>query len=406
VFGRLVPVGLLLVFAGLVWWHGIIPYPDARYAYADHYRYIAMAQQPFGSTNPLTREAPFIWRILVPLLVFVLHAGTGLPILSGFQLITLLSLVGATLGIQWLLSGMHLSEGTVIAGTLAFVALGPAVAFNLWMPYLVDPLALAIMIWVVALAVHRVWWPLPLLAIVGALTKETTVLVFPCVLALAWSWRDKNGMWWSGGSLVGSVLGTFLLHLLLPSRGGWTLAMTFWVGLGGWPTSHLPFPLPVMVVLLLIFRMLGATVGAWLLLLPLALVPLLWVRTPWRARAAWILLGIVAPAQIFVNTDSDRHAILAAPAFLLAACIGVERLAALWHCSRWAIWGPVLAIQGFWSLGYAGWAGQSIGVLPLFGSLGYDRQLLTAGVLFVSAVVIGARVYAGSSRTRLLYQKA
>ena len=388
----LVPLGVLGLLAALIAWHGTIPYPDAHYDFADHERYLSLAQQPFGSRDPLAQEAPFRWRLVVPLVVWVLHTTLGLPLTTGFWLLTLLGLASATLALWWLLEGLGLSGEVRLAGTLAFVLLGPAVAFNLWLPYLVDPLALAIAILIMALAVHRIWWPLPLLAVVGAATKETTLLVLVCALVLAWSTRDRAGMVLSsiGVGLAGLVLGA--LHLLLPAAGGWTVARTFQISLGQ-SASHLPYSLPVITLLLLSYRLLGVTVGAWLLLFPLALVALLWRRSPWRPHVAWVLLGIAGLAQVFVNTDNDRHAVLvAAPAFVLAACLGVERLTTRWRCSRWAIWGPVLVIQAYWSLGYAAWDGlpvrTSMGtserILPLFGFLGHERELLTVGVLLLT----------------------
>ncbi len=88
----LVPLGVLGLLAALIAWHGTIPYPDARYDFADHERYLALAQQPFGSRDPLAQEAPFRWRLVVPLVVWALHATLGLPLTTGFWLLTLLAL--------------------------------------------------------------------------------------------------------------------------------------------------------------------------------------------------------------------------------------------------------------------------------------------------------------------------
>src|SRR5579859_6374408 len=117
---RLAPLALLAGLAALVRGHWQLPYPDARWAYADHYRYIAIAQQPFGSSNPLAHEPPFCWRILTPLVVHLLP----LPTLDGFWLVTLAGLAGAVLALQWALRGLGLPTGAVAAGGLVLVLLG------------------------------------------------------------------------------------------------------------------------------------------------------------------------------------------------------------------------------------------------------------------------------------------
>src|SRR5262245_18373402 len=87
----------------------------------DHLRYIALAHQPFGSSDPLAREAPYAWRVLTPLLVWATPFGVA----TGFWLVTLLGLATATLGLEWFLSGLGLSRATAVAGGLCFVALMP-----------------------------------------------------------------------------------------------------------------------------------------------------------------------------------------------------------------------------------------------------------------------------------------
>ena len=57
-------VSIILVgFVGLVIYGsgGTVPYPDDRYPF-DHYKYIAMAQAPFGD-EALVHVAPFAWRV-------------------------------------------------------------------------------------------------------------------------------------------------------------------------------------------------------------------------------------------------------------------------------------------------------------------------------------------------------
>ena len=84
----LAPVALLFALALLVRANGRIPYTDPHWvADGDQARYLAMATHPF-STDALVREPPFCWRILVPLVVYILP----LPAPTGFWLLTVLAL--------------------------------------------------------------------------------------------------------------------------------------------------------------------------------------------------------------------------------------------------------------------------------------------------------------------------
>src|SRR5438045_4687967 len=68
----------------------------------DHLRYIALAHQPFGSADPLTRQAPYAWRVLTPLAVWAMP----FSVTTGFWIVTLLGLGATTLGLEWFLSGL------------------------------------------------------------------------------------------------------------------------------------------------------------------------------------------------------------------------------------------------------------------------------------------------------------
>ena len=83
----LAPVALLLALAFLVYDHGRIPYTDPHWvADGDQARYLAMATHPF-SMDALVREPPFCWRILVPLVVYILP----LPAPTAFWILTVLA---------------------------------------------------------------------------------------------------------------------------------------------------------------------------------------------------------------------------------------------------------------------------------------------------------------------------
>jgi hypothetical protein len=120
-----VPAALLLALAALVRLHGRLPYPDSRYAVGDHERYMAITLQPWGSPGPLAHQPPFSWRVLTPWLVHALHVVGGFSIRDAFWLITLAGLLGATVGLQWFLRGLGLSQRATVAGALPSCCWGP-----------------------------------------------------------------------------------------------------------------------------------------------------------------------------------------------------------------------------------------------------------------------------------------
>lgn len=380
----LAPVGLLAVLAAIVRWHGQLPYPDARYAFMDHYRYIAMAA---GNGSELATEQPFCWRVLVPYLVRFLHGALGLSVLDGFWLVTLAGVVGATLALMWMLRGLGLSQSASVAGGLAYVLLGPAVGLSLWAYQLVDPLALCLVVLACGCAVHCRGRALLFVAILGALAKEATLL--GSIFALAWAWqhRDRELTRWAAVSLASGLAVLVLLHLLIPTHGGWTLLTTLDIvwRLSSWRWSNMP-----LVADYLTFRFLAVTVGAWLVLFPTALLQMWHPPRFWRQSVAWSLLAVLAAAQMLVATDTDRLAVYAFPAIIAASCFEVEHLAAQWRVSRWALWLPILAVQGYWWLAYAGWMAGSVGV-PTLGMLDRPHLNLAAAVLILTA---GSVIYA------------
>jgi hypothetical protein len=351
-----VPVGLLLILAALVRWHGQLPYPDGHFRYGDHYRYIALARQPFGSGDRLAHQGPFCWRLLTPLLVHGLYVSLGMPILTGFWLVTVAGLLGATLALEWVLRSLGLPPGAVVAGGLAFVLLGPATGFSLWASTYADALPLCLLILMLGCAAHR-WGPALLpLAVLGVLAKETTLI--GVLFAFAWAWSHRDRWLWRWALLAGmsAVALLLALHLLIPATNS-QVATIEGIYLSPAIVERL-VPLvgqaPAIAAVTL-GRLLAATAGTWTMLLPVALLQR-WHRPHfWRKDPAFVVLLVTTTAQVFVALDVERVVAYGAPAVLAACCWEIETLAQRWLVSRWLLWLPLLGTQAYMWLPYAGW---------------------------------------------------
>lgn len=99
-----VPATALALLATLVAGHGRIPYLSPSTSNWDHVKYLAMAEQSFGD-SPLIHDPPFAWRVLVTLLAHSLPV----PTVEAFEILTLVGLLGAALGLAWALRGLALA---------------------------------------------------------------------------------------------------------------------------------------------------------------------------------------------------------------------------------------------------------------------------------------------------------
>lgn len=326
------PLLLLGVFATFVAWQGHRPFLNVAFSLEDRYRYFALAQQPFGASTPFAREPPYVWRLLTPVLVHMLP----LPTTTGFALVTLVGLAGATLALVWLLRGLELPRGAAVAGGIAFVCLMPATGFTIYDGMVVDPLAFACLTLALAAAVHQRGVLLLVALVLCAFDKE--VAVFGAVFAVAWFWgRNLLYLRWSIACLVITLLVLFSIHSLIHgSRPYGLLGTALYVDQQALQQGVLGQ------------RLLLATVGTWGILLPLACAALRFWRSP-----ANLLFLLGATAQVFVSSDVERVVVYAFPVIIAACCCTIEHLATAWRVSRWLLWLPVFALELSWSYTYA-----------------------------------------------------
>lgn len=325
----LLPLGVLAAFVA---WQGHRPFLNVAFSLEDRYRYLALAEQPFGASTAFAREPPYVWRLLTPTLVHILP----LPITTGFTLVTLVGLAGATLALVWLLRGLELPPSAAVAGGIAFVCLMPATGFNLYDGLLVDPLGFALLTLALAAAVHQRGIVLLVALVLCAFDKEVAVL--GGIFAVAWFWR-RNLLYlrWSIACLIITLLVLFSIHSLIQgSRPYGLLGTALFVNQQALQQG------------LMGQRMLLATVGTWGILLPFACAaPRFW-RTP-----ANLLFLTAVTAQVLVSSDVERVVVYAFPVIIAACCCTIESLAASWRVSRWLFWLPVFALELSWSYTYA-----------------------------------------------------
>ncbi len=319
------PLAGLTALALFVSWQGHLPYPNPV---DDAYRYVAMAQQPFGSPNAMAHNSPFAWRLLTPLLVHLLP----LSIFDGFWLITLLGLAGAALALIWFLRGIGLPKDAAVAGGLTFIFLLPATGFTLYDDKLVDPLAFALLTLALAACVHRLG-PLMFISLVlCALDKETALLGTLFAVAWAWQQRDLALLCWAIASLMSVLALLVLIRALVPASPYDLGTILLYDTIGS-----LVYPM----------RLVLALVGAWGILLPLAFAS----RWLWGTSACW-LFWLAATAQVFVSHDIERVVVYAFPVMIAASCTTIETLAKRWHVARWWLWVVVWVLELTWTYTY------------------------------------------------------
>ena len=168
---------------------GVLPYPSDQFQGWDHHRYIGLAQTPL-SANPELRVAPFVWRPLTPLLVYL----SPLSINISFAVITWTGLVLAAFFLYLLLREWGFTRRFRLYGLLFFGALYHAVAFNFWDFYLTDPLALAAFPLAFLLLHKQRYLPLAALITLAAGNKEVILLLFPTFLLMTLSSRKTKGV--------------------------------------------------------------------------------------------------------------------------------------------------------------------------------------------------------------------
>jgi len=149
----------------------------------DAYVYIAMAEEPRVFTTP-----PWGYRLLTPLLVRALPTHEG----RGFRLVTWASLWLAAVCLGLFLRRIGLPLALALLGVAAFTLASPTGVF-LANPFLVDPLTVALAAtFLLAVEAGAGLGTLALLAAAGTLSKEPMLALLP---AVSFTRREGRGAW-------------------------------------------------------------------------------------------------------------------------------------------------------------------------------------------------------------------
>lgn len=279
----------------------------------DHYHYIAMARDPFGE-DEAARTPPYAYRVLAPLLVHALtRAGLGSN--AAFWLLTNAALVGFLFGLHRLLLARGLSPGRATLGVVLAGLVPGAVRWYEYQYWMTDPLALSLVTAGLLFAERGRDKALLLVCLLGVATRESLLLVLPCVFASRS--RTEGAVPALKATAVVAVPALALLaaiHVFVPS-------------------SPAP-PVAAVVADSLAFRwrhlfdnqLYMATVGAFGVLVPIVLARPSRAASLLHERPQDALLLAGAYASLLLGVNTDRLLAYALPALLplAMACLEVE----------------------------------------------------------------------------------
>ena len=318
--------GLTIVIAvavGMIYLYGQIDYTVEPYAQSDlyHYRMMAAAAPRLA---PAVQQ-PYAFRLLGPYLAGLL-AG---PEVWGFRVLTVLA--ATALGILYYLFLDRRGVGPPVAviTTVLLLSNKHLFGYNVWNYFQINDLLslvyLVILWW--ALLETR-WIVFAVTLVVGALTRETALLMIPVALVYLCERQRLAHEWRRFVLAILPGLACFvLLHLIIHPVGGQDMF------------SHLLRTAPKVTEPATWFRLL---VNAFI---PVSLLPLIFWRHTLaflRQNVAMLVFLLLVLASSFFGTDNERLMAPAAVIFYLLIATIIERYL---YPNRLAI--AVLLVGGF-----------------------------------------------------------
>ncbi len=185
--------------------HGFSPTPVRVTSDAGKYLKMAGWEDP---TFPVQVYPPFRYRIMVPFLVKILPVH---PV-TGFQIFTVVSLSLVFACFFIFLFSLGLPERWCCYGCILLMVFYYPTIYSLTNPYLVDPLFFLFWVLGLLLICRKKMWELSFVLILGILTKEAVLFLFP---AAFFFWFDRTRWFKSTLKAVLPFVGGVVIYLFL-----------------------------------------------------------------------------------------------------------------------------------------------------------------------------------------------
>lgn len=413
----LVELGLLAFLMQL----GLLdPLKSWRYPTIDALFYQAMAQNPF-STDSMVHTGPFCWRVLTPLLVYLLTK-TGLSLLGGFLLIATISLIGTVIGVYVLL---RLSGATIwqtLAVTLLVQTQYAVGLAGLWDYVRTDPLSyLLLVLAFICYLQNRPRWLLVTLAL-GVLNRETALFAVAAFAGEQVIHRDWERLKGYLPAYIVPILITIVLRISIYQVGNYLLSElgttyqvgnynllseigTTWAGRSALTGRGSTISLfgNVNPYLLNIYHL---TINSYGLLLPLFILQL--IHSPYTVRRpmVWIFVLVTTISSTVFAGDNERLMIVTFPVFALAAWYELRWLAQRTNMPAAAIGFFLVIVQSIFLLGQFFKTVQDFSFVTAIKLLEphWMRELWVLSVFVLAGAALAATLWALGFAVRLLYR--
>lgn len=163
-----------------------IPPDPFFYKDKDHSKYLQMAENPLGALNN-TIPAPFCYRILVPILAWILP----FDLITNFHIITLISLSLAAF-VLYLIIRENFNKCLSFSSVFLFFSIKYCAPYLLYNIYLVDSLLLFLLLlsfWAIIKSKRKLY---SLSLSVGVLCKEVILFTIPVFIIFILLFNDKH----------------------------------------------------------------------------------------------------------------------------------------------------------------------------------------------------------------------
>ncbi len=286
---------LALITSGMIFLYGQIAYTTEPFAHWDlyHYRQITAAAPQLTAAV----QQPFAYRLLGPYLAGLLP----LPDATAYDLLTVTAALILAILTYFFLLAWPLSPETALLATLLFVFNKHLFGFNVWNFFQLNDVLALIFLLSLLWALPRQRWGLFALALtLGAVTRETALLMLPVALVFLFERRllAQHGRALLLAALPG-LLAFGLIRLFVSHTGGLTLLEQL-----ARSAPKLLFPETWLRLLVNAF-------------LPVALLPLVFMRHTlafFRGQRYLLVYLALVLLSAFFGYDNER---LMAPAFVV-----------------------------------------------------------------------------------------